>query len=187
MTIKAAFLDRDGVINIDHAYVHRPEEFQFIDGALLACRELVKAGFALIVVTNQSGIGRGYYSEADFEHLCQWMKERFAEAQAPITAIYYCPHHPTKALGSYRVDCTCRKPAPGMLLKAQTDYDIDMSQSLMIGDKSSDMAAALAAHVKTRILVGKDGLQTPQACPECTMTAKSLLEAVNLFLDRASL
>ena len=144
MTIKAAFLDRDGVINIDHAYVHRPEEFQFIDGALQACRELVKAGFALIVVTNQSGIGRGYYSEADFEHLCQWMKEQFADAQAPITAIYYCPHHPTKALGSYRVDCTCRKPAPGMLLKAQADYDIDMSRSLMIGDKSSDMAAALA-------------------------------------------
>ena len=115
------------------------------------------------------------------------MKEQFADAQAPITAIYYCPHHPTKALGSYRMDCTCRKPAPGMLLKAQADYDIDMSQSLMIGDKSSDMAAALAAQVNTRILVGKDGRETPQPCPECTMTAKNLLEAVNLFLDRTTL
>ena len=125
MSIKAAFLDRDGVINIDHAYVHRPEEFQFIDGALQACQRLVNAGYCLIVVTNQSGIGRGYYSEADFEKLCEWMKEQFAKAKAPITAIYYCPHHPTKALGAYRVTCNCRKPAPGMLLKAQVDYDID--------------------------------------------------------------
>lgn len=183
MSIKAAFLDRDGVINIDHAYVHRPEEFQFIDGALQACQRLVNAGYCLIVVTNQSGIGRGYYSEADFEKLCEWMKEQFAKAKAPITAIYFCPHHPTKALGAYRVTCNCRKPAPGMLLKAQVDYDIDMTKSLMVGDKASDMSAALAAGVHTRILVGKDGQATPKPCSECTMTAKNLLEAVHLILD----
>ncbi len=184
MTVKAAFLDRDGVINIDHAYVHRPQEFDWIDGVFEGCRQLVRAGYLLIVVTNQSGIGRGYYSEADFHALTDWMKQQFEKAGAPISGVYFCPHHPQKALGTYKQDCPCRKPAPGMLLKAQLDFDIDMQQSLMIGDKNSDMLAAKAAGVPVRILVGKDGLAEPAKSPECTQTARNLLTAVQSFLAK---
>lgn len=175
---KAAFLDRDGVINIDHAYVHKPEDFQFIDGVFEACRKLQAMGYLLIVATNQSGIGRGYYTEKDFADLCDWMKAEFKREGVDIADIFFCPHHPEKALGAYRLDCDCRKPKPGMLLAAQKKWNIDMKTSLMAGDKAADMQAALAAGVATRILVGKDGHAKPASIPECTNTAKNLLEAV---------
>ena len=175
--IKAAFLDRDGVINIDHAYVHRWDEFEWVEGVLPAARRLVEAGYALVVVTNQSGIGRGYYSEADFAALTDSMRKAFAQAGAPVTAVYFCPHHPEKAVGQYKQTCNCRKPAPGMFLQAAADLDIDLTQSIMVGDKRSDMQAAFAAGIPTRILVGKDGASEPGFVPESTMTAKSLFEA----------
>ena len=118
---KAAFLDRDGVINIDRAYVHKIEDFDWVPGALEAARALSDAGYLIVVVTNQSGIGRGYYGEADFARLTDWMKARFAEAGAPLAGVYFCPHHPEKANPPYRTDCLCRKPHPGMLLKAAAD------------------------------------------------------------------
>ena len=179
---KVAFLDRDGVINLDHDYVHTVEAFHFIDGALSACADLVKAGYKLIIVTNQSGIGRGYYSEDDFHRLCDWMKGEFEKAQAPITHIYFCPHHPEKAIGSYRIACNCRKPAPGMLLQAVQDYGIDVGKSLMVGDKAGDMTAARAAGVPKRILVGRDGLQKPTLSGDATDVTLNLREAVNLVL-----
>ena len=175
---KAAFLDRDGVINIDHAYVHKPEEFQFIDGVFDACRKLQAMGYLLIIATNQSGIGRGYYTESDFEVLCDWMRTEFKREGISITDIFFCPHHPEKAQGAYRLDCDCRKPKPGMLLSAQKKWNVDMQASLMVGDKAADMQAALAAGIATRILVGKDGHTKPVPIPECTDTAKNLLEAV---------
>lgn len=183
MSIKAAFLDRDGVINVDHAYVHKAEEFKFIDGVLDACADLVAAGFKLVIVTNQSGIGRGYYTEDDFHRLTEWMKEVFKKAGAPISAVYFCPHHPEKALDAYRCDCDCRKPHPGMLLQAQKELNIDMAHSLMFGDKQGDMQAALAAGVPTRILVGKDGKTLPNAVPECTSVALNLRQAVTSILE----
>lgn len=182
MTLKkAAFLDRDGVINIDHAYVHTPEEFTFIDGVFEACRKLQSAGYLLIIATNQSGIGRGYYSEEDFTYLCDWMKAQFAQNGVEIDDIFFCPHHPQKALEKYRCECNCRKPKPGMLLAAQQKWSIDMKASLMVGDKVSDMQAAAAAGIGTRILVGKDGLVRPEPVEECTHTAKNLLEATNFI------
>lgn len=184
MSSKVAFLDRDGVINIDHAYVHKPEEFEFIDGVLEGCAKLVSEGFKLVIVTNQSGIGRGYYTEDDFQRLTDWMKSVFRDANAPISAVYFCPHHPEKALEAYRCECDCRKPQPGMLLTAQKDLDIDMTQSVMFGDKRGDMQAALAAGVATRILVGKDGKNTPEAVPESTNVALNLKEGVSLFLGK---
>lgn len=184
MSSKVAFLDRDGVINIDHAYVHKPEEFEFIDGVLEGCAKLVSEGFKLVIVTNQSGIGRGYYTEEDFQRLTDWMKGVFRDANAPISAVYFCPHHPEKALEAYRCECDCRKPQPGMLLTAQKDLDIDMTQSVMFGDKRGDMQAALAAGVTTRILVGKDGKNTPEAVPESTNVALNLKEGVSLFLGK---
>src|SRR5882757_5332936 len=116
---RAAFLDRDGVINIDPGYVHRIEEFEFVAGTLQACAELARRGWLLVVITNQSGIGRGLYTEHEFSVLTDWMRERFARAAAPLAGVYFCPHHPTDALEGYRIECECRKPAPGMLLTAQ--------------------------------------------------------------------
>lgn len=176
---RAAFLDRDGVINVDHAYVSRFEDFDFIDGVLEAARRLVDAGFVLVIVTNQSGIGRGYYTEADFHKLDQAVRAVFAEHGAPISATYFCPHHPTKALPPWKCECNCRKPAPGMILQAAKDLDIDLSQSVMFGDKASDMQAAKAAGVAFRVQLGTDGAADPSdPAPEATHHAKDLLSAV---------
>jgi D-glycero-D-manno-heptose 1,7-bisphosphate phosphatase len=147
------FLDRDGVINVDHGYVSRPEQFEFIDGIFEACQHFAALGYTLIVVTNQSGIGRGYYTEADFLSLTQWMTERFAAHGVTIAGVYWCPHHPVNAKGAYQRECDCRKPAPGMILQAAQEHDIDLASSLMLGDKVSDMQAAIAAGIGRKVLV----------------------------------
>lgn len=175
---KGAFLDRDGVINYDHAYVHRIEDFDWVDGILDAARRLHTAGYRLIIVTNQSGIGRGYYSEADFERLNAAIRARFVEAGAPLSGIYFCPHHPEKALKPYRIQCDCRKPEPGMILQAAKDLNIDLTQSVMFGDKQSDMKAALRAGIPTRVLVGTNGSARPDPVPECTHTARTVFEGL---------
>ncbi|KUM53372.1 D-glycero-beta-D-manno-heptose 1,7-bisphosphate 7-phosphatase [Rheinheimera sp. EpRS3] len=150
---KAAFLDRDGVINVDHGYVSSPEQFEFIDGVFDACRHLQQQGYLLIVVTNQSGIGRGYYNEQQFHLLTDWMKAQFKSHGVTLTDVFFCPHHPLKANPPYQIDCDCRKPAPGMLLQAINKYQLDPSQSLMLGDKKADMQAAKAAGVGRKVLV----------------------------------
>lgn len=157
----AAFLDRDGVINVDHGYVCRREDFEFVPGALDGARRLHALGYALVVTTNQSGIGRGLYTERDFAELSGWMRERFAEAGAPLAGIYFCPHHPTEADDAYRVACACRKPAPGMLLDAAEQLGLDLGRSVMFGDRASDLEAARAAGVRTRVLLATDGKGTP--------------------------
>ena len=149
MSRPALFLDRDGVINVDYGYVHRPEEFDFIEGIFELVAAANRAGYLVVVVTNQAGIGRGYYSEAQFHALTDWMKTRFNEHGAIIDAVYFCPCHPEHGIGAYRRESAFRKPAPGMLLQAQRELDIDMAQSILIGDKPSDMAAGRAAGVGT--------------------------------------
>lgn len=176
---KAAFLDRDGVINIDHAYVHKIEEFDWVPGVLEAARTLSNAGYLLVVITNQSGIGRGYYDESDFARLTDWMKARFAEAGAPIAGVYFCPHHPEKANPPYRTDCQCRKPHPGMLLKAAADLCIDLPSSIMFGDKPSDMTAGRSAGCLERVLLGTDGIGIPTSSSDATRTFQSLACAVS--------
>ncbi len=161
----AAFLDRDGVINVDHGYIHRIDQFEFIDGVREAARELSRMGLAIVVVTNQAGIGRGMYTQADFDRLSEWMRGQFAAAGAPLDGVYHCPHHPSLALGEYRVACNCRKPAPGMLLDAARDLDLDLSRSVIFGDKCDDMRAGNAAGVGLCVHLGKDGRQMPsEAC-----------------------
>jgi len=150
---KAAFLDRDGVINIDHGYTFQSEHFDFIDGVFAACQHLQQLGYLLIVVTNQSGIARGYYSEQDFAVLTSWMKRQFAAHGVRIDGVYYCPHHVEKGQPPYNIDCDCRKPNPGMLTQAIREFGIDPTQSLMIGDKAADMQAAASAGVQRKILV----------------------------------
>ena len=185
----AAFLDRDGVINIDHGYTFRREDFAFVPGVLAAAAALSAAGFALVVVTNQSGIGRRMYSVQDFERLTGWMREQFAAAGAPIAGVYYCPHHPTDAVGADRRDCDCRKPAPGLLLQAQRELGLDLGRSLLFGDKRSDMEAAQAAGVPERILLGLNGTAVPAddaSMPAGLATGRfaSLRDAVDTLMPR---
>lgn len=149
---KALFLDRDGVINIDHAYVHKIDDFEFVDGIFALCRRFQSSGYEIVVVTNQSGIGRGYYTESDFWRLTEWMKEEFRSKNVDIAAVYFCPHHPENALGEYKQECDCRKPKPGMILKAQQELGLDLANSVMVGDKISDMEAAKQANLARAIL-----------------------------------
>jgi len=149
---KALFLDRDGLINIDHAYVYRQEDFDFVDGIFEVCRAAQAKGYELIVVTNQSGIGRGYYTEADFHVISNWMLDQFKQNGVLVKDVYFCPYHPTSAKGDYKKDMPCRKPHPGILLDASKDHQIDLSQSIMFGDIVKDVEAGEAAGVKLSVL-----------------------------------
>jgi len=158
---RAAFLDRDGVINIDHGYVWRVQDFAFVPGVREAAAELARLGFAIVVVTNQAGIARGMYTQDDFFRLMAWMRGRFAEAGVTLAGVYHCPHHPTEGVGAWRIACDCRKPAPGMLLAAARDLGLDLANSVIFGDKCDDMRAGRAAGVGLRVFLGKDGLAPP--------------------------
>lgn len=175
MTRKAAFLDRDGVINVDHGYVHRIEDFQFQEGIFEACRHLAARGYLLIVVTNQSGIARGYYSGEEFAILTAWMTGVFADQGVKISAVYHCPHHPDFGPPADR-DCDCRKPKPGMIDRAVAAFGLDRSASLMIGDSLSDLQAARAARLGLRILFAPDGAE-PAAADAADQVWSSLAEA----------
>lgn len=152
---RAAFLDRDGVINVDHAYVHRWEDFEFVPGAVDAMRRLHQAGWLLVVVTNQSGIARGMYGQADFDALTARMRAELARQGAPVAGVYHCPHHPQGAVPELAVECDCRKPRPGLLLQAVRELDIAPGRSFMVGDKPSDLEAAARAGVGLGFLVGE--------------------------------
>lgn len=145
---KALFLDRDGVINKDIGYAFKPEQIEFMPGIFELCQHAVDLNYRIIIVTNQSGIARGYYSEADFQALNQWMRACFAEHGITITAIYHCPHHP-----DFSGDCPCRKPKPGMILQAIEQFALDADRSVMIGDNLSDMLAAFTAGISRRLLL----------------------------------
>lgn len=144
---KAFFLDRDGVINVDHGYVSKVEDFDFMDGIFPVMRSLAQKGYLLIVVTNQAGIGRGYYTDEDFRILTDWMLNQFAAEGIEIAGVYRCPHHPDE-------NCACRKPAPGMFLEAIREHQLDPAECWMLGDKSSDLQAAKAAGIRNRVLIG---------------------------------
>jgi len=144
---KALFLDRDGVINVNHGYVCTPERTEFIDGIFELCQAAKRAGHLIVVITNQAGIGRGYYSEHQFCDYMEWMRAEFEQRGASLTAVYHCPHHPTDGVGDYRRECDCRKPAPGMILRARQDLGLDLARSTLVGDKASDLAAGHAAGV----------------------------------------
>jgi D-glycero-D-manno-heptose 1,7-bisphosphate phosphatase len=179
MTLRpAAFLDRDGVINLDRGYVVHVQDFEFVPGVLEACRVLARSGYALVVITNQSGIGRGLYSEANFLALSAWMQRRMADAGAPLAGIYHCPHHPIDALGEFRRECDCRKPAPGLLLRAERELGLDLARSILFGDKHSDLQAAAAAGVRHRFLLGTDGRAIPPDDVLATGRFRSLAAAV---------
>jgi D-glycero-D-manno-heptose 1,7-bisphosphate phosphatase len=171
---KAVFLDRDGVINKDHGYVYQTDDFEYIEGVFDACLALKAMGYKLVVVTNQSGIGRGLYTEDQFHDLTEWMDWNFADKGVELDGIYYCPHHPEKALGEYKQDCDCRKPKPGMMLTAAKFLKIDLANSIMVGDKADDMRAAKAAGIGKCILVRSGKLIDDEGIKEASIVVDSI-------------
>ena len=177
----ALFLDRDGVINREITYLHRIEDFQFIPGIFSACRAFQTAGYRIIVVTNQAGIGRGYYTESDFYRLNSWMIEQFEQKGVHILQTYFSPYHPTHGIGEYRRDHRDRKPRPGMLLRAQQDWQIDLSASVLVGDKESDIQAGLCAGVSQNILV-RSGHDIDEANTQASAIADSIADVPQIVL-----
>ena len=146
MAIKTIFLDRDGVINREAQYLYKIDDFEFIDGIFDACQYFQSLGYKIIIITNQSGISRGYYTESDYQKVTQWMLDQFKYKNINILDIFHCPHGPDST-------CDCRKPKPGMFLKAKTKHNIDMEKSWLIGDKEVDVIAANEAGIENTILV----------------------------------
>ncbi len=178
---RALLLDRDGVINVNFGYVHTPEGTQWVDGIFDLCRAAEAAGYILVVVTNQAGIARGFYSEEQFVQYTDWMLQQFSMRGISILRVYYCPHHPSAGHGVYQVDCQCRKPRPGMILAAAQDLDIDLSESVMIGDKASDMLAGCAAGVGRCIQI-EDSLEQETSGMTGVLYASSLSQAQEYLL-----
>ncbi len=143
----AVFFDRDGVLNRDAGYVHRPEDFEWIEDAPEAIRWFMERGYLVFVVTNQSGVARGYYDENAVHALHRWMNAELAKRGAAIDAFYLCPHFPGGTVAAYAITCDCRKPQPGMIRQAMREWKVDAARSLLIGDRESDIAAAQAAGV----------------------------------------
>lgn len=145
---KALFLDRDGVVNVEKNYVYRISDFEFMPGIFELCKKYQQEGFLLFIITNQAGIARGYYTELEYQLLTDWMLAQFKEKEIAIQKVYFCPHHP-----DFTGDCECRKPNPGMILQAAKEFDIDLSESILIGDKDSDIKAGILAGIPTNIKI----------------------------------
>lgn len=144
----ALLLDRDGTINVDRGWVHRPEDFHWICGAREAIKWANHRGILVLVITNQAGIGRGYYTEHEFQAFTAWINRELSAGGAHVDATYYCPHHPTAGRGEYRRECRCRKPAPGLIERAAAEWGFDQTRSVMVGDTEHDMRAAAAGGVR---------------------------------------
>jgi D-glycero-D-manno-heptose 1,7-bisphosphate phosphatase len=149
---RGLLLDRDGVVNHDIGFLSRIADCRFVDGIFDLVRNFAEHGFAIVIATNQSGIGRGYFSEADFAELTAWMRDEFVRHGVAIDAVYHCPDHPTEGRGAYRRDSNWRKPGPGMLLQAAADLGLDLGRSWCIGDKDRDVAAGRSAGIGTLVL-----------------------------------
>ncbi len=170
---KVVFLDRDGVINKEVGYLHKSEDFEFIDGVFTACQHYQANGYKLIIVTNQSGIARGYYQKEDFNKLTQWMLVQFGNQGIDILDVFFCPHGPESS-------CTCRKPQPGMLLEARDKFNIDMENSWMVGDKEADISAANTAGISSTILV-KSGHQVDEVNSSAKFILKSIKDSIQII------
>lgn len=178
---RAVFLDRDGTINIEKDYLYQIADFEFIPGAPEAVRLLNQAEIMVVVVTNQSGVARGYYTEGDVENLHRHIDRELELSGAHIDAWLYCPHHPN-GRGSYALPCDCRKPLPGMLHDAAERHDIDLDNSTMIGDKLADIEAGLAAGCRTILVRTGYGADEEQRIGPQTDVCDDLLTAVKLLV-----
>lgn len=151
--IKVAFLDRDGVINEEVHYLHQIKDFKYTENCIEALKKLNTLGYKIVIVTNQAGIARGYYSEEQYRDLTAWYRTDLKEHGVEILDVLHCPHHPDGTISEFAVECECRKPKPGMLLTANQKYNINLEQSIMVGDKVSDAEAAISAGIKQVYLV----------------------------------
>lgn len=181
MTRRGLFLDRDGIINEDSGYVHRVADFVFRDGIFALCRAAQARGYGLVVVTNQAGIGRGHYTEDDFHALTAWMLDAFRAEGVDFLGVEFCPDHPTHGIGRYRRENVRRKPGPGMILDACATHGLDPAASVMLGDRASDMQAALAAGIGTRLLLPA-GPDEVAAAPAGTVVLEGGLAAAIAWL-----
>ena len=167
---KALFLDRDGVINHEVGYLHAAEEVRWVEGIFELCKVAVGLGYKLVVVTNQSGIARGMYTEAEFEVLTAWMLEEFVKRGVALDAVYFCPFHP-EGVGKYKREHEDRKPGTGMLRRAAKDLGVELGASVMVGDRCTDVVAANAAGLRTAFLL--EGTETA-GCKGEYKTVKTL-------------
>lgn len=163
---RAVFLDRDGVVNVDLGYVHRVADFRFVPGSDAAMAQLQAAGWRLVIVTNQSGLARGLYSMADYERFTAHLHGRLADIGVRVDAVLHCPHLPDAAVDSYRLDCDCRKPGPGMLLRAARELSLDLAASVIVGDRLTDVQAGRAAGVGRCVLVRSGHPLEPGDAPQ---------------------
>jgi D-glycero-D-manno-heptose 1,7-bisphosphate phosphatase len=167
MPIKTIFLDRDGVINKEINYLHKINDFKFLPGIFDACRLFNHLGYEIVIITNQSGIARGLYKESDYLALTEWMLNQFKNNYVKILDIFHCPH-------LQEDNCNCRKPNPGMILKAQTQHDISLDQSWLIGDKESDILAAKTSGITNTIL-----LRSGHPINEANSKARYILDSIS--------
>jgi D-glycero-D-manno-heptose 1,7-bisphosphate phosphatase len=173
MSIKTIFLDRDGVINKEVNYLYKIEDFEFINGVFETCKYLKSLDYKIIVITNQSGISRGYYSENDFQTITNWMIAQFKKNDINIFDVFHCPHSPDS-------NCNCRKPKPGMLIEAKNKHNIDMVKSWMIGDSERDISAANLAGIKNTILV-RSGHKINEANSNATFFLNSIKQTKQII------
>jgi len=145
---KALFLDRDGVVNKEKNYLYRVDDFEFIEGVFETCKYFQNMGYVIVIITNQAGIARGIYTKESYMTLTHWMLKKFSNNGVEIQAVYYCPHHP-----DFGPECECRKPSPKMILNAQDDIGIDLSGSILVGDKNTDIESGINAGVLKNYLV----------------------------------
>lgn len=175
---KAAFLDRDGVINKDSGYVHRWEDFHFLPGAIEGMQKLQEAGYALVIVTNQSGLARGFYTENQYQELNKSLCKHLSSFGVKLDGIYHCPHHPEGSVQSLSIECHCRKPKPGLLFQAAHELALDMAQSILIGDKQTDIDAARAAGIGIAYSVDSDNVEMAHKKTESDGYFSSLIDCV---------
>ncbi len=165
MTQRALFLDRDGVVNVEVGYLHRAEEVRFVPGIFSLCRTAMALRYRLIVVTNQAGIARGFYTEADFQALMDWMRQQFRVEGIELDAVYHCPYHPEHGVGPYKREHEDRKPGTGMLRRGAKQFNLSLADSVMVGDRCSDIAAANAAGLRQAFLI--DGTEESPCTGDC--------------------
>lgn len=176
---RALFLDRDGVINEEASYLWHREDVRFVPGIFSLCRTAQSLGYKLVVVTNQAGIGRGLYTEADFHALMDWMRSEFARERVTFDTIYFSPYHPEHGIGEYKRDHEDRKPGTGMFRRAAADLNIALADSILIGDRCTDIAAANAAGLRQAFLIAG----TESECSGSFLPVDHLAE-VEIWLTR---
>ncbi|MCE5284533.1 MAG: D-glycero-beta-D-manno-heptose 1,7-bisphosphate 7-phosphatase [Pelosinus sp.] len=178
----AVFLDRDGTINIDKGYFYRPEECEFEEGSIEAIGLLNQAGYKVFVISNQAGIALGHFNEAQVDELHNWIQAELLKHVAHIDGFYYCPHHAKLGIGQYKTTCDCRKPAPGLLVKAAKEWNIDLANSYMVGDHNSDVEAGRAAGVQSIFVRTGHGSHEEAFVAAEVPRAANLYEAVKKYI-----